>query len=446
MMDNATSLKIAIVGRPNVGKSSLFNRIVGARKAIVEPHSGTTRDRLHADIRWKGKSFTIIDTAGFEAAAPGDMAELVLKQIRIGIEEADIILFVTDGITGIAGQDRELSSILRKTSKKVYLVVNKIDSESDTIKTMEFYSLGLGEPYAVSAMHGRGIEKLCNDLAKGAQKSDAKDSAKSVKVAIVGRPNVGKSSYLNAILERERAIVHSVAGTTRDAIDTDFKYKERDYVLIDTAGIRHNAKIDEASDFYGSVRSKEAIKRSDAAIVLIDGSEGLTKDSVRIIDLCREEGKALVLAVNKWDLVKGAETSKYRDRLIMNMNAVKDIPVVFISCKTGRNVKASLDVIWSVCEKSKTGIGPDKLADILKSLNNATEISSKRIKFKFLIQEGVSPPGFILGVKNAKDVSENLKRFVENFFRKIYDFEGVPIRIRFEKEVFDFGGDIKGRP
>jgi GTP-binding protein len=444
-MNNAKLLKIAIVGRPNVGKSSLFNRIVGARKAIVEPSSGTTRDRLHADIRWKGKSFTIIDTAGFEAAAPGDMATLVLKQIRVGVEEADIILFVTDGIAGIVGQDRELSSMLRKASKKVYLVVNKIDSESDTVKTMEFFALGLGEPYAVSAMHGSGIDKLCNDLAKGVEKSDAIDSAKSVRVAIVGRPNVGKSSYLNSILSEERAIVHSAAGTTRDAIDIDFKYKERDYILIDTAGIRHNAKIDRASDFYGSVRSKEAIKRCDVAIVLIDGSEGLTKDSMRIIEMCLEEGKALVIAVNKWDLVKDAEMSKYKDRLIMNMNAVKDFPVVFTSCKTGRNVKSSLDVIWSVCEKSKTVIGPDKLADILKSLNNATEISSKRIKFKFLVQQGAMPPGFILGVKNTKDVSENLKRFVENFFRKIYDFEGVPIRIRFEKEVLDFGMNIKGR-
>ena len=444
-MNNTSLLKIAIVGRPNVGKSSLFNRIIGARKAIVEPHSGTTRDRLHADIRWKGKSFTIIDTAGFEAAAPGDMAALVLKQIRVGVEEADIILFVTDGITGVVPQDRELSLVLRKTSKKVYLIVNKIDSESDAGKAMEFFSLGLGEPYAVSAMHGRGIEKLCNDLAKSIEKSDAQDLGKSVKVAIVGRPNVGKSSYLNSILSEERAIVHSIAGTTRDAIDIDFKYKDRDYVLIDTAGIRHNAKINEASDFYGSVRSKEAIKRCDVAIVLIDGFEGLTKDSVRIINLCLEEGKALVVAVNKWDLVKDAETSKYRDRLIMNMNAVKDFPVVFTSCKTGRNVRASLDVIWSVYEKSKTIIQPDKLADILKLLNNAAEISSKRIKFKFLIQEGVMPPGFILGVKNTKDISENLKRFVENFFRKSYDFEGVPIRMRFEKEVFNFGKDFKGR-
>jgi GTP-binding protein len=431
-MNNTNLLKIAIVGRPNVGKSSLFNRIVGARKAIVESASGTTRDRLHAQIRWKGKSFTIIDTAGFESAAPGNMAELVLKQIRIGVEEADIILFVTDGIAGIVPQDRELASMLRKTSKKVYLIVNKVDSGSDAGKTTEFFELGLGEPYAVSAMHGRGIEKLCDDLAKGIEKSDASESAESVKVAIVGRPNVGKSSYLNSILSAERVIVHSVAGTTRDSIDIDFKYNDRDYVLIDTAGIRHNAKINEASDFYGSVRSKEAIKRCDVAIVLIDGYEGLTKDSIRIIDLCLEEGKALVIAVNKWDLVKDVEMSGYRDRLIANMSAVKYVPVVFTSCKTGRNVKSSLDIIWSVYAKSKAIIGPNKLAAILKSLNNDIAISSKKKQFKFLVQDGIMPPEFILGVKNKKDVSENLKRFVENFFRKSCDFEGVPVRIRFE--------------
>ncbi|MFA6142675.1 MAG: ribosome biogenesis GTPase Der [Candidatus Omnitrophota bacterium] len=432
-MNKTNLVKIAIVGRPNVGKSSLFNRIAGARKAIVEPRSGTTRDRLHADIRWKGKSFTIIDTAGFETAAPGDMAELVLKQIRRGIEEADIIFFVTDGIAGIVPQDRELSSMIRKTSKKVYLIVNKVDRESDTGKAMEFFELGLGEPYAVSAMHDRGIDKLCNDLAKGIEKSDAVDNVKSVHVAIVGRPNVGKSSYLNSILSEERAIVHSVAGTTRDAIDTDFKYKDRDYILIDTAGIRHNAKINEASDFYGSVRSKEAIKRSDVAIVLIDGFEGLTKDSVRIIDLCLEEGKALIIAVNKWDLVKNAEMSKYKDRLVMNMNSVKNFPVVFISCKTGRNVMDSLDVIWSVYEKSKTNIQSDRLADILKTLNNTPEIFNRRIKFKYLAQEGTKPPRFVLGIKGNKNLSENVERFVGNFLRMAYDFEGTPIKIRFER-------------
>lgn len=434
-MNKINLLKIAIVGRPNVGKSSLFNRIAGARKAIVEPSSGTTRDRLHADIRWKGKGFTIIDMAGFEAAAPGDMAELVLKQVRVGIEEADIIFFVTDGVTGIVPQDRELSSMLRKTSKKVYLIVNKIDNEADTGKTMEFFELGLGEPYAVSAMHGTGIEKLCNDLAKGIEKSDAFTNAKSVHVAIVGRPNVGKSSYLNSILEKDRAIVHSTAGTTRDAIDIDFIYKDRDYVLIDTAGIRHNAKINEASDFYGSVRSKEAIKRCDAAIVLIDGYEGLMRDDARIIDLCLQADKALVIAVNKWDLAEeGLKMSEYSDRLIKEMNVIRNFPVVFISCKTGRNVKASLDVIWSVYEKYKTIISPDKLADILKSLNNMPEIINKRIKFKYLVQASANPPRFILGVKGNKDLSENLKRYVENFFRKAYDFEGTPVIIRFEKQ------------
>ncbi|OGW93884.1 MAG: ribosome biogenesis GTPase Der [Omnitrophica bacterium RIFCSPLOWO2_12_FULL_45_13] len=435
--------KIAIVGRPNVGKSSLFNRIVGARRSIVEPSSGTTRDRLHADIRWKGKGLTIIDTAGFEGTRHGDMAELVLKQIRKGIEEADIIFFVTDGIAGIAPQDRELSSMLRRTSKRIYLIVNKVDNESDMQKTLEFFELGLGEPYAVSAMHGRGIERLCNDLAKGMEKYAMKNIpelvspvrrslSNGVKAAIIGRPNVGKSSYLNYILSEERVIVHPTAGTTRDAVDTNFNYKDREYVLIDTAGIRHSAKIEEAADFYGSVRSKEAVKRCDVAMVLLDGPEGLTRDDARIIDLCLEEGKALVIAVNKWDLVKESmEMSKYDGRLKEGMRVIRNFPVVFTSAKTGRNVKASLDVIWSAYEKYRIIIQSDKLAETLKSLNKTPEIINKRIKFKYLIQEGAMPPRFILGVKGAKGLSENLKRFVENFFRMAYDFEGTPIRIRF---------------
>ena len=434
-MKNTNLPKIAIVGRPNVGKSSLFNRIIGARKSIVESSSGTTRDRLHADIRWKGKDFTIIDTGGFEADGRGDMAGLVLKQIRSGVEEADIIFFVTDAIAGIAPQDRELSSMLRKTSKRIYLIVNKVDNESDTGKALEFFELGLGEPYAVSAMHGRGIERLCNDLVKGIEKHAAINGAELVCVAIIGRPNVGKSSYLNSILNEERVIVHPVAGTTRDAVDTYFNYKGRDYRLIDTAGIRHNAKINEAADFYGSVRAKEAVMACDVAIVLLDGYEGLTKDDARIIDLCLEEGKALVIAVNKWDLVKDTEMSKYNDRLIKAMRVIRNFPVVFTSAKTGRNVKAGIDVIWSAYERSKTIIQPDNLAKTLKSLNKAPEISGKRIKFKCLIQEGAMPPRFILGVKGTEDLSENLKRFIENFFRRTYDFEGTPIRIRFEKKI-----------
>ena len=314
----------------------------------------------------------------------------------------------------------------------MYIIVNKFDSESDTDKTMEFFELGLGEPYAVSAVHGRGIERLCNDLVRGMEKPDTINDAEFVRVAIIGRPNVGKSSYLNSILSEDRVIVHPTAGTTRDAVDINFNYKGKDYVLIDTAGIRHNAKIGEAADFYGSVRSKEAIKRCDAAIVLIDGYEGLTRDDVRIIDLVLKEGKALVIAVNKWDLVKESmEMSKYDGRLKEGMRVIRNFPVVFTSAKTGRNVKASLDVIWSAYEKYRIIIQSDKLAETLKSLNKTPEIINKRIKFKYLIQEGAMPPRFILGVKGAKGLSENLKRFVENFFRMAYDFEGTPIRIRF---------------
>ena len=433
-MKNVNLPKVAIVGRPNVGKSSLFNRIAGARSAIVESSSGTTRDRLHAEIEWNGKAFTIIDMAGFETSGGSDMAGLMLKQIRKGIEEADIIFFVTDGIAGIMPQDRDLASMLRKTSKKIYLIVNKVDIESDTDKALAFFELSLGDPYAVSAVHDRGIEKLCDDLVKEMEKPAMIEDTDFVRVAIIGRPNVGKSSYLNCILNEERVIVHPTAGTTRDAVDIDFKYKDKDYCLIDTAGIRHNSKINQAADFYGSVRSREAIKRCDVAIVLIDGYEGLTKDDARIIELCITEGKALVIAVNKWDLAEeGVAMTDYSDRLIKAMNLIRNFPVVFISCKTGRNVKASLDVIWSVFEKSRTAIPSNELARILESLNNAHEIMNKRIKFKYLTQSSVKPPGFILGLKGNKNLNENLKRFIENFFRTAHDFEGTPVIIRFEK-------------
>ncbi|MBU1807946.1 MAG: ribosome biogenesis GTPase Der [Candidatus Omnitrophica bacterium] len=430
-MEKKNLPKLAIVGRPNVGKSSLFNSIVGARKAIVESSSGTTRDRIHADIKWKGKSFTIIDMAGFEDARQDEMSELVLKQLRKGVEEADIIIFVTDGAAGIMPSDREFSSMLRKTSKKIYLVVNKIDSESVASRALDFYELGLGEPYSISAMHGRGIDKLCDDMVKSMERFVQPVSVAGVKVAIVGRPNVGKSSYLNALISEERVIVHTIAGTTRDAVDINFNYKGRDFVLIDTAGIRHNPKINRAADFYGGVRSEEAIGRSDVAIMLIDGYEGLMKDDARIIDLCLTKGKPLVIAVNKWDLVKETEMSKYNDRLIEEMSGIRNVPTVFISAKTGRNVNDSLDTIWSVYERANATIPSEKLAETLKALNAAPQIYGKKIKFKCLVQASSAPPEFVVGIASASSLNDNLQRFVENFVRKAYDFKGVPIKIRY---------------
>lgn len=423
--------KIVIVGRPNVGKSSLFNRIVGSRKAIVESSCGTTRDRLYADVRWKGKSFTIVDTGGFEPARPGELPRLVLGQLKTAIDEADIIFFVTDSVAGVTPQDYEFVSILRKSSKKIFLVVNKADDKARSERSVEFFELGLGEVYAVSAVNGTGIERLMNDAARCAGKPSESTQVESVSVAIVGRPNVGKSSYLNTILKEERVIVHPTAGTTRDSVDTDFAYMERDYVLIDTAGIRHNAKLEEAADFYGSVRSKEAIRRSHVAVVLIDGYDGMREDDERIIEFVINEGKGLVIGVNKWDLVKNAEMSKYSDMLKKKLPGIKNYPLLFISCKSGRNVTSSLDVIWGVYERSRAMLGPAELKETLKSLNGTQELTSKRMRFTYLAQEKAAPPSFVIGVKGPRMPKENLKRYVENFIRGSRDYSGVPIRIRY---------------
>jgi len=426
-------IKIAIVGRPNVGKSSLFNSIVGTRRAIVEPRSGTTRDRLYADIKWKDKEFTLIDTGGFEAKLHDDMTGLILKQLHAGIEEADIIFFVTDASAGITPQDTELASRLRKTSKKIYLVVNKIDDESISGKALEFFSLGLGDPYAVSATHNTGVDKLLDQAVAGIGQSAQTPNAKAVKVAIVGRPNVGKSSYLNALLKEERAIVHHIAGTTRDATDTDFNYKGKDYILIDTAGIRHDLKIKESADFYGSVRSREAIKRADVAMIIIDGYDGLREDDGRVIDFVIKSGKALVVAVNKWDLNEGVSDKKCKEMLINKMNAIKNYPVIFMSCKTKKNVTSSLDAIWSAYTRSSVIISPEKLSEILESLNELGEVRYNNIKFKSLRQEGALPLEFAITSKDVNLIKDNMRRQIENFLRSQLDLEGVPVRIKFLK-------------
>jgi len=426
-------IKIAIVGRPNVGKSSLFNSIAGTRRAIVEPRSGTTRDRLYADIKWKDKEFTLIDTGGFEAKLHDDMTELVLKQLHAGIAEADIIFFVTDGAIGITPQDTELAARLRKTSKKICLVVNKIDDKSVSGRALEFFSLGLGDPYPISATHNTGVDALLDAAVAGIERPVQTPSGKAVKVAIVGRPNVGKSSYLNALLKEERAIVHHIAGTTRDATDTDFNYKGKDYILIDTAGIRHDLKIKESADFYGSVRSKEAIRRADVAMIIIDGYDGLREDDGRVIDFVIKSGKALVIAVNKWDLNEGVSDKKCKEMLINKMSAVKNYPVIFMSCKTKKNVTASLDAIWSAYERAGATITSEKLSEILDSINGLGEVRYNNIKFKSLRQEKALPPEFTLTSKDVNNIKDNMKRQIENFLRSELDLEGVPVRVRFSK-------------
>jgi GTP-binding protein len=411
---------------------------VGRRKAIVEPACGTTRDRLHARVSWKGAAFTVIDTGGFEPSRAGDIARLVLRQLDVAIGDAGIIFLVTDCQAGPTHLDEELARKLRRTAKRIFLVVNKADDARSLERLAEFYGLGMGEPYGVSASHGIGIERLMNEAARcvsqpGGEALPASAAGRSsVRVAIVGRPNVGKSSYLNSILKEERVIVHAEAGTTRDAVDTDFIYKDRKYILIDTAGMRRSAKLSEAADFYGTVRSAEAVKGSDVAVVLVDGYDGLREDDARIIDLIINEGKGLVIAVNKWDLVKNAEMAKYTAMLVRKLRAIKDYPVIYISAKSGRNVPSSLDLVWSVFERCCTKLERGDLKDLLGRLNATAELTSKKIKFRYLVQELTRPPSFAIGVGRGRMLRENTRAFVENFIRASRDFSGTPIRIEYK--------------
>ncbi len=423
-------LKIAIVGRPNVGKSSLFNRIAGSRRAIVEEASGTTRDRLYAEISRKNKTFTIIDTGGFEASTLDDITALTLKQLDNAIEEASAIFFVTDGKAGPTHLDTELASRLRKTSKKIYLIVNKVDDKSRLQAALEFFSLGLGEPYPVSALSGAGIDKLLDEAAENIELNTA-PTGSFISVAIIGRPNVGKSSYLNAILGEERAIVHSVPGTTRDSLDTDFEYNGKALRLIDTAGMRHKQKLSTAADFYAIGRAREAIKRSDVVIALVDGAEGLREDDERVMEFCVEDGKPLIVAVNKSDLIKGIDESGYKEMLTKKMNAVRNFPVIFISCKTKKNITRPLDLIMPLYEKSNKKFSPDELANALEKLNNSPEIRNRRLKFTYLKQADGSKAAFSLGIKSLKYTNESLRRYTENFLRSGLGFDGIPLRVTF---------------
>ncbi|MFA6079545.1 MAG: ribosome biogenesis GTPase Der [Candidatus Omnitrophota bacterium] len=435
--------KVVIVGRPNVGKSSLFNRILGSRKAIVESSCGTTRDRLYADIVWKDKRFTLVDTGGFEAQkGPGsDIHALVLNQLHAGIEEADIIFFVTDSSVGVLPQDMELASKLRKTSKRIYVIANKSDDGARTKAALDFFELGLGDPHPVSALNSIGIEKLLDDVIKYIDSPVVvQQLPRPIAVAIIGRPNVGKSSYLNSILREERVIVHPTAGTTRDSIDINFKYKGHEYLLIDTAGMRHNSKIEESADFFSNVRSKEAIKRADVAVIIVDGYDGLREDDMRIIDFCIKEGKSLLIAINKCDLINEAGMRQYTEMLVRKMNAVKNFPVMFISCKTKKNVTISLDTIFAVYERSRTVIQPAELTVMLESLRKAQEINRWSITVTYLKQAGSTPPAFILGTKSPRPLTEHIKRHMENLIKEMHDFKGVPIRINFESRSLPFGG------
>ena len=429
---------VSIVGRPNVGKSSLFNRFIGERHAVIEEKEGTTRDRNEKELSIGGKSFVLVDTGGFLSGVKDEMAGLVEKQIKKAIGLSDLFLFVCDVEKGPMPLDIELSGLLRKSGKKIILVVNKVDNEKRTENLPEFYVLGLGDPVGISCAHNLGIDKVLKEFLESLPEESQVDpvTRHPIKIAIVGRPNVGKSSFLNRVLDEERVIVHEEPGTTRDSIDSYFDKDGISYLLIDTAGIRHKKKVKNAVDVFSMMRAKESIDHSDVAFFLVDGMEGVTKDDGKIFDYIRYRGKGCAIIVNKWDLVKGIETSRYTNAIYRKMPEAKNFPVAFVSAKTGRNVLTSFHLATTLKTNLDLFISPEELKDFLNeiSLEQVCVPRGERVtKFFYIVQSQISPKEFIVFVGDPRFVNDFHTRFIENRLRENFPLTGVPLRIMYRR-------------
>jgi GTP-binding protein len=432
---------VAVVGRPNVGKSALFNRLVGQRLAIVEDTPGVTRDRLYALAEWNGRTFTLVDTGGIETEIePGDQIALGTRaQAESAAKDADVIVFVVDAIDGLLGVDRDVADILRRTRKPVLLVANKVESPKALASVhAEFSGLGFGEPYAVSAIHGEGTGDLLDAIVEKLPPEDSGEPMEpELAIALVGQPNVGKSSLLNALLDEERTIVSDIPGTTRDAIDTLFRWKGRDFRLIDTAGVRRTATKHGSIEYYSSLRSLKAIARCDVAVLLIDALKGPTNQDRRLAGIALEERKALIIVGNKYDLVR--ELGEYSQNELANeihaqMQFASFAPVTFLSAKTKRRLQSLMPIVEHVAENLDRRIPTAKLNTIVRDavLAHPPPIhSDKALKILYCTQAQTHPPLFVFHVNDPDLVPSSYRRFIENTLRTEFDFEGVPLTLEF---------------
>ena len=430
--------KIAIVGRPNVGKSALFNRIVKQRKAIVEKFGPTTRDRISAIVKWSDKTIELIDTPGLDFDKKEDLSKLIKKQIMLAVKEADQLIFVCDAIDGIMQMDREICDMLRKTDKKITLAVNKVDSGNLTQKANDFYGLGFGEPMFISSLHGLGIgdllDKITGNITPATITSLGYGASleHAVRLAVVGKPNVGKSSFVNSILGEDRVTVSEIPGTTRDSIDTYFGKGRQSFIIIDTAGIRSKAKIKDAVTYFSILRTEESIKRSDVAVIIADAPLGITKEEHRIIDIVQKNLKPFILAINKWDLAEkeGVKKIEYEKVIRENIRFMYNAPIVFISALKKINLAAAIDLAYELAEKTKKNFSTSDLNAILKSIEfNPTKLYSMR-------QVKNSPPEFEIIVKSPEAINSSEVSHLVNIFRKKLNLEGVPVVIKFRKKQF----------
>ncbi len=424
---------IAIVGRPNVGKSTFFNKVAGRKISITEDRPGVTRDRIYVDSEWRGKPFTLVDTGGIEPGSEDIMWKQIALQAQLAVETADVILFFTDGREGLTSSDYDVAEYLRRSKKPVLLVVNKIDEYSED-KLFEFYALGLGEPFAVSAEHSRGIGDVLDRAVEWFGKGESAEDD-SLKIAVVGKPNAGKSSLVNRILGEERTIVTPIAGTTRDAIDTPFERGGRRYTVIDTAGIRRKRSVSDDVEYYSVLRAFDAIRRADVVLLVVDCGEGITEQDVRIIGQVHEAGKPSVIVMNKWDTVeKDTHTiEKFEAKLKEDLKFMDYFKSVYISAKTGQRVDRVLDLCGEVYDHSRFRIPTGALNDLLMDAMRISEPPSylgRRMKLYFASQVSVGPPMFVLMVNDEKLLHFSYERYLENVIRGAYDFSGTPIRIQ----------------
>ena len=426
---------VAIVGRPNVGKSTLFNRIVGKRISIVEDTPGVTRDRIFAEAEWVGKTFNVIDTGGIEPYAEDIIMQQMKRQAEMAIETADVIVFVVDGREGITANDEEVANILRRANKRIILACNKIDSSKYNQNIYEFYNLGIGEPIAISAEQVLGIGDLLDEVIKAFPKVENELYDESItKVALVGRPNVGKSSIINSILGEERVIVSHIPGTTRDAIDTSFEKESKKYVLIDTAGMRKKGKINEAIERYSIIRALAAIERSDVCILVIDGEVGVTEQDSKIAGYAHEQGKAAIIIVNKWDLVeKDNKTVRlYKQDITRVLSFMSYAPILFTSALTGQRIGRILNTVDDVYSQYTLRVQTGVLNEVIDEavLMNQPSISGgRKLNVFYGTQVSAKPPTFVIFVNDPKLMHFSYERYLENQIRKSFGFEGTPIRL-----------------
>ena len=427
---------VAIVGRPNVGKSMLFNRLVGQRLSIVEDTPGVTRDRLYAECEWSGKKFDVVDTGGIEPNTDNEILAFMREQARIAIDSATVIILVTDLKTGVTAADKEVANMLKRSGKPVVLSVNKADATGTADPGIyEFYSLGLGDPIPTSAVHGHGTGDLLDECLKYfPDETEEEEENDRIKVAIIGKPNVGKSSLVNAILGEKRVIVSDIAGTTRDAVDSDFENKYGKYTFIDTAGIRRKSKVEERVEKFSVMRAQLAIERADVCVIMLDARDGVTEQDTKIAGIAHESGKASVVVVNKWDLVdkETGTMEKMRKDIMRDLSFMSYAPILFVSALTGQRIERLFELINFANDQASmrisTGMLNDVLSDAQAKVQPPTD-KGRRLKIYYMTQTGIRPPCFVIFCNKRELFHFSYQRYIENQIREVFGLEGTPVKL-----------------